>query len=70
MEEHVALARYTTIGTGGPARWFGRPETLEELQEQLAWAAEEGVAVETIGLGSNVLVADVGVDALVLKLSG
>ncbi len=29
-----------------------------------------GVEVETIGLGSNLLVADAGVDALVLKLSG
>jgi UDP-N-acetylmuramate dehydrogenase len=70
MDGHVALARYTTIGTGGPARWFARPETLEDLIEQLAWAAKEGVAVETIGLGSNLLVADAGVDALVLKLSG
>jgi UDP-N-acetylmuramate dehydrogenase len=70
VEEHVALARYTTIGTGGPARWFARPETLDELKEQVAWAAQQGVSVETIGLGSNVLVADGGVDALVLKLSG
>ena len=36
----------------------------------LTWAGEEGHAVETIGLGSNVLVADDGVDALVLKLAG
>ena len=70
VEEHVALARYTTIGTGGPARFFARPETLDELQQQLVWAADQGVAVETIGLGSNLLVADEGVDALVLKLSG
>jgi len=70
VEEHVALARYTTIGTGGPARWFARPESLDELQEQLGWAAEQGVTVETIGLGSNLLVADAGVHALVLKLSG
>jgi UDP-N-acetylmuramate dehydrogenase len=70
MEEHVALARYTTIGTGGPARWFARPATLDELVQALAWAAENEVEVETIGLGSNLLVADAGVDALVLKLSG
>jgi UDP-N-acetylmuramate dehydrogenase len=70
VEEHVALARYTTIGTGGPARWFARPETVDELHEHLAWAAARGLTVETIGLGSNLLVADVGVDALVLKLAG
>ncbi|HXK15237.1 MAG TPA: FAD-binding protein, partial [Gaiellaceae bacterium] len=70
MEENVALARYTTIGTGGPARWFARPETVAELHELLRWADERGVAVEVIGLGSNVLVHDDGVEALVLKLSG
>lgn len=70
MEENVALARYTTIGTGGPARWFGRPETVDELHELLRWADEREVAVEVIGLGSNLLVHDEGVDALVVKLSG
>jgi UDP-N-acetylmuramate dehydrogenase len=70
VEENVALARHTTIGTGGPARWFGRPETVDELHALLRWAAEGDVAVEVIGLGSNLLVHDGGVDALVLKLSG
>ncbi|HEV8460459.1 MAG TPA: UDP-N-acetylmuramate dehydrogenase [Gaiellaceae bacterium] len=70
MEENVPLARYTTIGTGGPARWFARPETIDELQDALRWAKEQEIAVETIGLGSNVLAHDDGVDALVLKLAG
>jgi UDP-N-acetylenolpyruvoylglucosamine reductase len=70
VERDVPLARFTTIGTGGPARFFARPETLDELQEALAFARGEGVPVVTIGLGSNVLVADEGVDALVLKLGG
>ena len=28
-EENVALSRYTTLGTGGPARWFAKPETAD-----------------------------------------
>jgi UDP-N-acetylenolpyruvoylglucosamine reductase len=36
----------------------------------LRWAAEHGAAVVTIGLGSNLLVADDGVNALVLRLEG
>jgi UDP-N-acetylenolpyruvoylglucosamine reductase len=70
MEENIELARHTTIGTGGPARWFARPETVEALQADLRWAAERGVPAHVIGLGSNVLVHDEGVDALVLKLAG
>jgi UDP-N-acetylmuramate dehydrogenase len=70
IEENVPLARFTTLGTGGPARAFARPESLEELYEALAWAAERGLAVATVGLGSNLLVADEGVEALVLRLTG
>jgi len=66
----VNLSRYTTLGTGGPATAFALPTTVEEVEERLRWAAERGLAVATIGLGSNVLVADEGVDALVLKLVG
>jgi UDP-N-acetylmuramate dehydrogenase len=70
MEENVGLARYTTIGTGGPARWFARPETLDELVGALRWAREHEAPVEVVGLGSNLLVHDDGVDAVVLKLGG
>ncbi|HET7647507.1 MAG TPA: UDP-N-acetylmuramate dehydrogenase [Gaiellaceae bacterium] len=70
MEEHVGLARFTTIGTGGPARFLARPETLDELVDVLRWAREHDARVEVVGLGSNLLVHDEGVDALVLKLAG
>jgi UDP-N-acetylenolpyruvoylglucosamine reductase len=70
LEERVALSRFTTLGTGGPARWFSRPETEDELAEVLRWAAEGDLAVAVVGLGSNLLVADEGVDGLVLKLTG
>jgi UDP-N-acetylenolpyruvoylglucosamine reductase len=70
VEEHVPLSRLTTLGAGGPARYFARPETVAELEELLGWANAEGVAVSVVGLGSNLLVADEGVDGLVLKLGG
>jgi UDP-N-acetylmuramate dehydrogenase len=70
LEEHVALSRFTTLGTGGPARRLARPRSLDELEELLRWAAAEGIAVETVGLGSNLLVHDDGVNALVLHLEG
>ncbi|MFL6020656.1 MAG: UDP-N-acetylmuramate dehydrogenase [Gaiellaceae bacterium] len=70
IERGVELARFTTLGTGGPAAAFARPETLEELGQALAHAREEGLPVATVGLGSNLLVADDGFDGLVLKLAG
>ena len=70
VEEHVSLARFTTVGIGGPARWFARPRTLTELEDALRWAEQRGVETAAVGLGSNLLVADEGVDALVLRLEG
>jgi len=70
IEHDVPLARYTTLGTGGPARLFARPETLAELEEALGIAEREGVRVAVVGLGSNLLAADEGVDRLVLRLAG
>ena len=70
IEEHVALSKLTTIGTGGPARALARPETLAELEQALAWAAERELPVATVGLGSNLLAADDGVESLVVKLAG
>jgi UDP-N-acetylmuramate dehydrogenase len=70
VEENVPLSRFTTIGTGGPARWLARPRTAAELEQALAFAAEQGAGVAVVGLGSNLLVADAGVELLVLKLAG
>jgi len=62
----VELARYTTLGTGGPAREFAQPTSVAELERLL----RRGENVAVVGLGSNLLVADEGVDALVLRLDG
>ena len=69
-EEGVELARFTTLGTGGPARAFARPESEAEVEELLGWARKHSLGVAVVGLGSNLLAADDGVDALVLKLGG
>ena len=70
IQEGVAVGRFTTFGAGGPARAFARPESVAELEQALAWARERDLPVATIGLGSNLLVADEGFDGLVLKLAG
>jgi UDP-N-acetylenolpyruvoylglucosamine reductase len=70
VQEGMPLARLTTIGTGGPARAFAKPTTLGELEQAVVWAAERDLPVATVGLGSNLLGADEGVEALVLRLAG
>lgn len=70
VEADYPTARLTTVGTGGPARWFARPTTVAELGDALAWAAGDGLETAVIGLGSNLLVADAGYDGVVLRLAG
>ena len=70
IEHGVPLAKLTTIGTGGPARALARPRTVAELGDALRLARDEGLDVFVVGLGSNVLAADAGVDGLVLRLEG
>jgi UDP-N-acetylmuramate dehydrogenase len=70
VEEGVELARFTTLGTGGPARAFAQADSVADVEELLRWAADRDLGVATVGLGSNLLAADEGVDVLVLKLGG
>jgi len=70
FEENVPLGRLTTVGIGGPARYLARPGSIAELEEVLRFSAAEGLEIFTIGLGSNLLVADEGVDGLALRLEG
>jgi UDP-N-acetylenolpyruvoylglucosamine reductase len=70
VQADYALARLTTIRTGGPADFFARPHSPEGLSELLGWAAAEAIDVGVVGSGSNLLVADAGFRGLVVKLNG
>jgi UDP-N-acetylmuramate dehydrogenase len=62
------LARHTYLRIGGPAAYFGVPEDLEAVESILGWAREVVLPVRVVGGGSNVLVADEGITAVVLSL--
>jgi UDP-N-acetylmuramate dehydrogenase len=68
MKENQLLAPFTTLGIGGPARWFAEAASEDEIAEAAAWARERGIALFVLGGGSNLLVSDSGVDGLVLHV--
>ena len=70
VQPDYPLARLTTIRTGGQGDFFARPESVEALEELLAWAGADGIEVGVVGSGSNLLVADDGFRGLVIKLDG
>ncbi|GMU39801.1 MAG: UDP-N-acetylenolpyruvoylglucosamine reductase [Chloroflexota bacterium] len=62
------LARHTYIRLGGPAAYFGTPEDLDTVGRIAAWARDVGLPLRVMGGGSNLLVADEGLRAVVLSL--
>ena len=68
VQENVPLAPLTTIGIGGPARFFFRATSIDELREALAWASDRLLPVFLLGGGSNLLISDKGFAGLVIHL--
>jgi len=62
------LKNHTTFKIGGPASLFFRPDNLEELEQIVGNARKRALKVLVLGAGSNLLVADQGVRAAVIKL--
>lgn len=70
IQESVPLRQRCWYQTGGEARYFGRPGSLEELQQQVDWGNAAGFPLFLMGHGSNVLFADDGFDGLVICTTG
>ncbi|HEY9518130.1 MAG TPA: UDP-N-acetylmuramate dehydrogenase [Gemmatimonadales bacterium] len=67
VKEAASLARYSTYRIGGPATVV-LPASGEDVAAALGLAARAGIPVFALGLGSNVLLPDTGLDALVIRL--
>lgn len=68
VQENIPLAQYTTFQIGGPARYFARASSVEDVREALAFAKERDLKFFVLGGGSNVLFDDAGFDGLVIKV--
>lgn len=69
VSENVPLARFTWYKIGGPARYFIRPRSTEELREAAVRCVENNIPIYVLGLGANLLVGDDGVpDGAVFRL--
>jgi UDP-N-acetylmuramate dehydrogenase len=68
VSENEPLAPHTWYKIGGPARWYIRPRSAEELQEASRRCADNQIRMYVLGLGANLLVGDGGVDGAVFRL--
>jgi UDP-N-acetylmuramate dehydrogenase len=67
VREAEPVARYSTYRIGGPATVL-LPSRPEDVGAALTLAKEAGVPWFVLGLGSNILLPDEGLDALVIRL--
>jgi len=67
VREDEALARYSTYRIGGPATVL-LPSSAEDVAVALRAARQAGVPWFALGLGSNLLFPDSGLEALVIRL--
>lgn len=67
VREDEPLGRYSTYRIGGPATILF-PAVPEDVGQALRLAHEAAVPTFALGLGSNILLPDEGMDALVIRL--
>jgi UDP-N-acetylmuramate dehydrogenase len=68
LDERVPLSGLSTLGVGGPARYYVRADSAETVARAAAWASEQELPLLILGGGSNLVVADEGFPGLVLHL--
>ena len=68
VETNYPLSKCTWYGLGGPADYFIRPKTTEQLKEAAQRCNENDIRIYAMGFGSNLLISDDGLRAAVIKL--
>ena len=67
IAHHVSLADKNWFATGGCARYFAQPDSVESFRCVLAYATTHNLSVFVLGSGANVLISDHGFNGLVIK---
>jgi UDP-N-acetylmuramate dehydrogenase len=70
VESDVAVGPLTTYKLGGPAAFYAEVGDRGELDRVLAAWRGSGLPLLVLGRGSNLVVHEDGIDALVLRLAG
>lgn len=68
IRENVPLAQHTHIRIGGPARFLAEPATETAVARLVEVTRELDLPLYVVGGGSNLVVADDGVDGVVMSL--
>ena len=68
--ENEPMSKHTSFKVGGPARFFVKAETVEDLKAAMTLGREKGLPYFILGNGTNLLVSDKGFDGIIVTLAG
>ena len=67
IKQNEPMSKHTSFKIGGPAEFYIKITSIEELQKILEFAKKEKIKITILGNGSNVLVADKGIQGIVIR---
>ena len=67
--ENEMLDKHTTFRIGGPARFFSKPKTIEQIKEIIQLCNQFKVHYFILGNGSNLLVSDTGYNGVIIQIN-
>lgn len=67
IKQNEPMKNHTSFKIGGPAEFYIKIKSIEELQKILKFAKKENIKITIVGNGSNVLVSDKGIDGIVIR---
>ena len=67
IKQNEPMSKHTSFKIGGPAEFFIKILSIEELQKILEFAKKEKIKITILGNGSNILVSDKGIQGIVIK---
>jgi UDP-N-acetylmuramate dehydrogenase len=68
VKENEPLASRTSFGIGGPADFFIEPGRSESVEKVLEGCRERAIPYFLLGAGTNLLIADTGIEGLVVRV--
>ena len=66
--ENVPMSERTSFKVGGPAKYFVKAESVDDIKEAIQFAKEHSLPNFILGNGTNLLVSDSGYNGVIIQL--
>lgn len=68
IHENESMSKHTSFKVGGPARYFLKAESVDEIRNAIQFFSEQAIPYYIVGNGTNLLVSDLGYEGGIITL--